>query len=452
MTLRPLKFALAASLAVVPCLASPLAQVADWSIDGSSYASNLGWSLDAIPDADGDGASDLLVAEPRAVGVQGRIGEVRVVSGRTGETILKFGGVDRHRPLPLSANDRFRRERFGVIVRSIGDLDADGVADYAANAPIDSFSSSLTSVSCVHLYSGATGSPLYFVRGVDPFGTFGISLDALGDTNGDGHDDFIVGDDRFTGTIGARQGAAYVLSGSDGTVILELVGGAPSARFGRTVAGIGDVNADGVPDFAVLIPLPGGVLSGLPSVVRVFSGLNGSTLYEIDSSLLGSFATPSPDFGHRIVKAGDLNFDGINDFVISDTSAQSAGGYSGATFLCSGRDGQLIRTHVGETSFSQFGYDVQADTDLNGDGVLDLVVGDPFHFEAGVTRGRIYAYSGQDGSLLTEILPSTQIFGGFSWALAVGDFNGDGVPDVAGSQPLLNSPLLQSGRVSMFFR
>ncbi|MEM8709457.1 MAG: FG-GAP-like repeat-containing protein [Planctomycetota bacterium] len=427
-------------------------QTPDWSIRGVSFLGRLGLSMDAIPDVDGDGAMDLLVAEPRSRGPLGRVGAFRVVSGRTGVTLRRLGGLPRYRAIPLTSTEPEPAPQYGTIVRNVGDVDADGVADYAVNDLTITLALQSPVPGRVHLFSGATGLGIFTVTQGVPFGSFGSTLDAVGDINGDGHADVVIGDQNFVGPGGPRTGAVYVYSGRDASVLLQVTGATGGSGLGGRVAGLDDVDGDGVPDLAIHVATTSASAT-YGGRVSVASGATGATLYSVDSRRLLGPATATAGFGSVLVKTGDLDGDGIGDFAVGDCRARSSVGFAGAVWICSGADGSEIRNHVAETSGSQFGAHIHTDADFDGDGIKDVMISDPYYRSAGVLIPRIYVFSGASGALIDELLaPATSVGVGFGWAVATGDFNGDGVVDVSASEPFLDGPGIQSGGVETFFR
>src|SRR5262245_55837402 len=92
-------------------------------------------------------------------------------------------------------------------------------------------------------------SVLYTLHSEQPGDGFGWAAEAIGDLNGAGASVIIVSALRNS-EGGPRAGKVYVFSGRDGTLLHTIVG-APFNRLGHSVAGVGDVNGDGVPDYAV---------------------------------------------------------------------------------------------------------------------------------------------------------------------------------------------------------
>jgi hypothetical protein len=113
----------------------------------------------------------------------------------------------------------------------------------------------------VFVYSGSDGSRIFLVSGAT---STGGSIDWMGDLDGDGVEDLLVGR--------PSPGRVAVHSGVDGSSLLEVTGTVSNA-LGRSVAGIGDASGDGVPD------LLAGALQGDAGEIRLLSGATGAELY-----------------------------------------------------------------------------------------------------------------------------------------------------------------------------
>lgn len=287
---------------------------------------------------------------------------------------------------------------------------------------------------------------------------FGHGVASIGDVNNDGVPDFVVGaPQQMVGDV-FQSGQAFVISGADGLRIHTLdnpvldgstpgfPANAPSmfANFGWAVAGMDDVNGDGVPDVAVGAPFQ--QVGGLFDVGRVFvfSGRNGRLLDVVDNPGTAPEQVEGGSFGWALTTVGDLNGDGVRDLAVGAPTVQGPRS-QGRAFVFSGATGDALRVLDNPTAptssnfFAFFGGSVAGVGDLNGDGVEDVAVGAP---DQDGGRGRVYVYSGvlaADGStvVLGELRnPVTTNGGSFGDALAlVGDVDGDGVADLAVGAP-----------------
>jgi len=108
-------------------------------------------------------------------------------------------------------------------------------------------------------------------------------------------------------------------------------------------------------------------------------------------------------------------------------------------------DVRVIREWDGESAGDQFGWIARVIGDVDGDGVNDFITSAPTKDIHGENAGRIYVYSGRTGALLWQVdgAPGDQLGTGIE---AAGDTNGDGIPDVIGSAPYSNAAYLYSGR------
>ncbi len=263
-------------------------------------------------DVNADGHADVIVGDAGFAGPGIGTGRALVFSGKTGALLYTFTGD--------AASDYF-----GGSVDGAGDVDGDGFDDLVVGAyQPDSFN---PGTGYVRIFSGQDGTQLYEFTGDSPGDAFGSSVSGAGDVDGDGYDDVIVGA-PWDDNNGMSSGMARVFSGRTGGILYQFDGGAGDG-LGRSVSDAGDVNNDGFDDVVVGLPDDdtGAQLAGS---VRVFSGLDGSPLH----TFLGDF---NDHLGDWVSGAGDVNGDCFDDVI-----ASSGKGNPSYARVYSGVDGSII--------------------------------------------------------------------------------------------------------------
>jgi hypothetical protein len=246
----------------------------------------------------------------------------------------------------------------------------------------------------------------------------GAKLDWIGDVDGDGWDDLIVGSPYYpTGVPGSLGGAAFVYSAATGATLDFLKGDflPPPYGFARTVSRLGDVTGDGFPEVAI------GKSAGQPGTIgtiQVYSALPWTLLYEAsaphDQSSLGT---------SNCAGGTDFNGDGWPDFAAADSSFRESGVSVGAVHAFNGLDGSLLWRTIGPGG-TNFGQMVICPGDVNSDGYADVVT------RSQAYPGMVHVLSGQDGVELYRI-PGDYLYGfiGADRLAPCGDADGDGQPD-----------------------
>lgn len=323
-----------------------------YTVDGAAAGDRFGQGVDGLPDINGDGIDDLVIGAPLATGATAGCGRVYVRSGRDGSAIFTKDGA--------GANDHM-----GWSVASLGDLDGDGVAEFAGGAiDDDNFGSSSGSV---RVWSGATGATLFNLYGAAGNQLFGHDLTRLGDWNNDGVSDFAVGAPSIAGT--AATGYVRVFSGLDQTVLRSLNGLNSGDNFGSSLATPGDLDHDGRADLAVGSPQVSPASTGQ---VDVFLAAGGPALWRV-------FGVGIADrFGAALAAAGDVNQDGTDDFVVGAPGADLIGAVDTGSLTCfSGAAGSVLWTRFGQDFGRPLGAAIAGSGDVNQDGSPDLVAGCP---------------------------------------------------------------------------
>ena len=356
----------------------------------------FGWAVSELRDVNGDGVTDAVVGE--VDGGSKMQGRVWVYSGRTGHLLFRRSG----RP----------GEQNGYAIADAGDVNGDGVTDVVSGAPGQG-----SDVGHAHVYSGASGRTIARLRGRRHGDMFGAAVSSAGDANGDGVPDLLVG---APGT-GAAAGHAYVISGRTFRTLLVLSAHRRADEFGDGVAHTGDLNGDGVPDLIV------GASGKHPGhgTVYVYSGRTGKLLFRIpgergnaafgqffvagvgdvngdgvpdiyvgdyasnNAGVAGGFAAVySGVDGGRVHTwrgaagegmgpgraAGDVNGDGVPDIVVGNYTSSDGARLAGKVQIFSGATGKRLRTITSTTPNENLGFDAVGIGDANGDGAPDFLI------------------------------------------------------------------------------
>jgi hypothetical protein len=364
-------------------------------------ADKVGWSVAGIGDVDGDTVPDFAAGAPEA-GPDFGIGEIRVFSGADGAPVAALDGV------------LLGLQGAGFLGRSLapaGDLDGDTVPDILAGASSVSTASALPGY--VVVFSGADGSVLLRIDGVTAPERFGDAVASVGDVDGDDVPDVLVG---APGGTGIAAGSVQLYSGADGTLIRRHDAETPVENLGDSVAGLGDVDGDGIGDYAVGAPRFGGGTGVEPyGYVKVFSGANGAQLARIQGK-------KSEQLGWNVRGPGDLDGDGHPDLLASAIKLAGRGGVLG--FDLAGPRPRKILSIVWpfEGKFPFFGTALAGIPDVTGDGLPDVAIGAEGAGLVGVFAGRgglpVFAHFAESADVVGDSVASG------------GDMTGDGLPEL----------------------
>jgi hypothetical protein len=376
--------ALAMALSFLGCSGSG---GSDGSVDSSITLTNSRQgSAGGFVDIDGDGDEDKIVGAPYAE-----------ASSKTGALLVytRDGESYGTRPSMVLTGD----DNFGFSFANVGDVDNDGIDDFAVgalNGSGDGASDPSLSGS-VYVYKGGTGGELVKkLAGEFPLAKFGYAIDG-GDLDGDGYSDVIVGAPFHTSDPALlNQGAVYLYFGPDLTRTVSLYATSAVKGLGWSAAS-GDVNGDEIDD--LLISVSGKVLG--------FYG--GAGFSPSLSSPDLTVASAASGFGRTIAVLGDLDGDGFGDFAVGAPKAEMGGNKeAGCLYVIKGGAGartidlgtsppDLLARLCGAGPYDRFGSAVAVSGDLDEDGKPDFAVSAPLcNCDGKPMGGRVYFFKGKD--------------------------------------------------------
>jgi hypothetical protein len=380
-------------------------------------AGSFGWAVSELADVDGDGAMEAMAGAPFDPAAGENAGRVAVYSGASGAPLFAWDGE------PGAA--------LGYALADAGDVDGDAVPDVIVGAP------GFSGPGHAHVFSGADAELLHMFSGEADGDSLGSAVAGAGDVDGDGHADLLVGAETDP-TGGMNAGRVYLYSGADYSPLWTREGDAVGGFFGSGTARLGDVDGDGVVDVVVGSRQAGPMMKGR---VYVLSGVDGADVYaprEADPTggNLGHFfvgglgdldGDGAPEVyggdygdggrgpatgkayvwsgatGERLYTfageqagdglgcgrgAGDADGDGVPDIATGSYSSSPNGVKSaGYITVWSGKTGDKIRTITGTTAGEQIGFDVVTLGDVDGDQRDDLVL-------SGANGNRVYIVAG----------------------------------------------------------
>lgn len=333
----------------------------------------------------------------------------------------------------------------------------------------------LTTTAAVIPLSSLNVSSGHIVFGETASDSAGESIDGVGDFNQDGFEDIIIG---APDAGASSEGAAYLYFGSavltanqslsalDGSNGIKFPGLSAGDQLGSAVCGGGDVNGDGIPDIAMSAPSVqiGPDLNVGCVYVKFGTALPLSSPFDL-SSLDGSNGlaicgvAAETFFGGGDLSMGDVNGDAIDDLVIGSDQADPGGlldageydviygrddGGFPALLLISALDGSNGFRFTGSLAGEDLGSSLCAKSDVNGDGIKDIISGAPGAVPGGLSNaGELYVQYGNasiaatlskaslDGST-GYIIQGEQINGrlGDGGAACGFDLSADGLQDV----------------------
>lgn len=287
------------------------------------------------------------------------------------------------------------------VAMASADFNGDGEPDLAimgvsANAPL-----SVSLGNGNGTFAAAPSTPL-------PIQAFGSAT--TGDFNGDGKMDLAVVAEIGMG-ISSQNQVEVLLGNGDGSFKLGQQVSNVNGDFITT----GDFNGDGIADLAVTLAGPTPTSNG---AVAILLG-NGDGTFTLESAAPTVLAPEG-------LTTGDFNGDGKADLAVVNQGGT-------VTILLGNGDGTFTPGQVLATG----DYPISlAAADLNGDGILDLAVANSGIETSGPDiPGTVAILLGNGDGTFTQS-PATPTVGTIADSIAVGDFNGDGKPDLVATSDL----------------
>ncbi len=366
----------------------------------------------------------------------------------------------------------------GHAVATGGDLDGDGIPDVVLAATLYDGATGvdagrITILSGRAIVDGAGGAlglgAIATLEGQSAGASLGSAVAFVGDTDGDGIAELLVGARGTESTDMPGQGSAVLISGAAGSVdapanltaVARFTGERAWSRAGSVVAGPGDVDGDGLADLLIAGEMRdaelGDDLQG-PGRVSLMLGRTGgfaaeTALVDADAAWTGQGAT---DSAGNALTGGDLNNDGYADVVIG---APYAVGSRGRVYILPGGSSPTGGTLADAAQFldgahggDAFGWSAVVG-DLTGDGTADLAVGAPLADDPFGSVGAVSIYAGGDSDLVFGTAPVATVRGHWDdqqlgTGLSIGQPFGPGQPVLAmGAVNALHGLQTHAGRL-----
>ncbi|MEM1453137.1 MAG: hypothetical protein AAGI22_28810 [Planctomycetota bacterium] len=328
----------------------------------------------------------------------------------------------------------------GAALTTIDDLDGDGVADFVVSAPREAITVGPNAgrVGVVRAHSGRTGAVLWRTENTNFGSGFGVSLATIGDVDQDGVRDLIVGHpgDHTTASFAGR---VVTLSGANGAFLSERLGLYTYDQLGSFVASADDHDGDGIEDWLV------------QSEVGAFFDDRIFLISSATSAIIASW--PYAAVNASFAQLGDLDGDGIGEIAYTSPTPLTQPRNAYQLRIVSGATLTVTSAIVGQDEGQRLGQVIVGLSDIDGDGVADVAASSRGDLPPSYPDPRVYFFSGATGALIRSVEgePPTGAYSpGFGRVLSsAGDYDRDGIEDVAAIDPFRWSVLIFSGRTGL---
>lgn len=346
-----------------------------WFNIGDAKGQLYGWAVANAGDVDGDGTDDFIVGAP---GTIFSLTTYRYLKKAGRVAVYNLSDIDGNGvPYAMSglvgnnANDRL-----GFSVAGLGNAGAGVRNDVAVGIPgYDK------NRGAVYVWEPVTGSTIQTFYGQVRNDNFGAAIAGVGDMSGDGFGDLAVGA-PLSDYGGKDAGTVYIEIPKGGGQLNEVVVGFVGSRLGSSLAGGGDINGDGKPDFVAGAPY------AHKKAGAVFGGLGSGGLSLLDSGVVSQGTQAGGLTGASLAVVKDLDGDSKDDVLVGSPGINTATG--NVQLLSSGSE---IWSQPGNATKDNFG-SALASGDVNGDGKADFIIGARMSSAVGGTTGKPKAVKG----------------------------------------------------------